>query len=83
MISPVVTIKEGVKTKKQTKTKTGVGYVVKPKVGELEKIIREGRSRRMRKKVVGCVHSVVGKKKFLVQVKDGQKKERISSSLVL
>ena len=36
---------------KQTKTKIGVGSVVKAKVGELEKITREGRSRRMRKEV--------------------------------
>ena len=45
---------------KQTKTKIGVGSVVKAKVGELEKITRERRSRRMRKEVVGCVHRVVG-----------------------
>ena len=51
---------------KQTKTKIGVGSVVKAKVGELEKITREGRSRRMRKNVVVCVQSVVGKTEFLV-----------------
>ena len=34
---------------KQTKTKIGVGSVVKAKVGELEKIIREGIIRRTRK----------------------------------
>ena len=68
--------------KKRTKTKIGVGYVVKDKVGELEKITREGRSRRMSKEVMGCVQSVVGKKKFLVQLEDGQKKEISSSSLV-
>ena len=33
--------------------------------------------------MVGCVHAVVGKKKFLVQFEDGQKKEISSSSLVL
>ena len=59
---------------KQTKTKTGVGSVVKAKVGELEKITREGRSRRIREKIVVCVQSVVGKKKFLVQFEVGQKK---------
>ena len=32
--------------------------------------------------VVGCVQSVVGKKKFLIQFEDGQKKEISSSSLV-
>ena len=43
-----------------------VGYVVKAKVGELEKITRKGRTRRMKKEVVGCVQSVVGKNKFLL-----------------
>ena len=42
------------------------GSVVKAKVGELEKIKREGRNRRMRKEVMGCVQCVVGKTKFLV-----------------
>ena len=51
MISPVVTKKEGMNITKQTKTKIGVGSVVKAKVGELE-ITRKGRSRRMRKEVV-------------------------------
>ena len=51
-------------------------------VGELEKITREGRSRRMRKEVVGCVHSVVCKKKFLLQFEDGKKKEIGSCLLV-
>ena len=68
--------------KKQTKTKIGVGSVVKSKVGELEKITREVRIRRMRKEVVGCVQSVVGKKKFLVKFKYDHKKQISSSSLV-
>ena len=51
-----------------------VGSVVKANVGELEKITRRGRSRRMRKEVVGCVQNVVGKNKFLVLFEDGQKK---------
>ena len=51
---------------KQTKTKIGVGSVVKGKVGELEKITREGRSRRTRKEVVGIVQALAGKKKFVV-----------------
>ena len=67
---------------KQNKMKIGVGSVVKAKVGELEKITREGRSRRMRREVVGCVQAVGEKKKFVVQFKDGQKKEISSSSLV-
>ena len=60
---------------KQTKTKIVVGSVVKAKVGELEKITSKVRTRRMRKEVVGCVQSVVGKNKFLFLFEDGQKKE--------
>ena len=56
-----------------------MGSVVKAKVGELENITREGKSKRMRKEVVGCVQSVMRKNNFLVQSEDGQKKE-ISSS---
>ena len=67
---------------KQAKTKIGVGSVVKAKVVELEKITREGRSRRTRKEVVGCVQRVVGKNKVLVLFEDGQKKEIGSCSLV-
>ena len=67
---------------KQTKTKIGVGSVVKAKVGELEKITRKGRCRRMRKEVVGCVQRVVGKNKFLVLFEDGQNKEIGSCLLV-
>ena len=48
----------------------------------MEENTREGRSRRMSKDVVGCVHSVVGKKKFLVQFEDGQKRDMRSCSLV-
>ena len=59
-----------------------MGSVVKAKVGELENITRDGRSRRTRKELVGCVHSLVGKKKFLVQFEDGQKKDISSSALV-
>ena len=66
--------------KEKTKTKIGVGSIVKTKVGELENITREGIIRRMRKHVVGFVQSLLGNKKFLVLFKDGQKKE-ISASL--
>ena len=69
--------------KNQTKTKIGVGSVLKAEVGELEKITREGRSGRMRKGVVKCVQNAVEKKKFLVQFEYGQKKEISSCSLVL
>ena len=67
---------------KQTKTKILVGSVVKAKVGELEKITRKGRSRRMRKEVVVCVNIVVGKNNFLVLFEYGQNKEIGSCSLV-
>ena len=53
--------------KNQTKTKIGVGSVVKANVGELENIRREVRRSRMRDEVVGCVQGVVGKKNVLVQ----------------
>ena len=51
-----------------------MGYFVTSKVGELDKITREGKIRSMRKEVVGCVHIVLGKKKLLVQFEDGQMK---------
>ena len=70
------------KVKKQNKTKIGVGSIVKAKVGDLEKIKREGRSRRMSKEVVGYAQAMAGKNKFLVKFKDGNKKE-ISSSLLV
>ena len=82
MSSLVVTVKEGMDIHNQTKTKIEVGAVVKSKVGELENITREVRSIRMKKEVVGCVQSVVGRKNFLVQFEDVQKKEIIFSSLV-
>ena len=59
-----------------------MGSVVKAKVGELENITRGERSRRTRKEFVGCVHSVVKNKKFLVHFKYGKKKEMGSSSPV-
>ena len=81
MSSPVVIIAEGVKEKKRIKKKIGLGSVVKEHVGEMEDNTREGRSRRMRKEVVGCVQDVVGKKKLLVQFEDGKRKNISSSSL--
>ena len=65
--------------KNQTKTKIGVGYVVKAKVGELENTTREVRSRRVMKEVVGCVQAVLVLKKFPVHFENSQKKERVSS----
>ena len=74
MRSPVVTFKEGMNMNKHTKTKIGVGSIVKAKVGELEKITREGKTRRTRKDVVVCVQRLVGKNKLLVLLEDGKKK---------
>ena len=82
MSSPVANDKEGTVMTNQTKTDIGVGSVVKAKVGELDNTTKEGRSRRMRKEVVGCVQIVVGKKKFRVLLKYGQKIEMGSCSLV-
>ena len=70
MSSPILKIAEGMKVNTQNKTKIGVEYVVKSKVGELENITREEKTRRMMNEVVGCVQAVVGKKKFLVQFED-------------
>ena len=80
--SVVVTVKDGVEMKKQTKTKIGVKSVVKAKVRDLEKATREGRSSRMMKEVVGCANGVLGKKKFFFLFKYGHKKEKRSSLLV-
>ena len=62
--------------------KIGVGFVVKAKVGEIEKNIRVGRHNMMRKELLGCVQDVVGKKILLVQLEYGQKKDMSSCSLV-
>ena len=51
--------------------KIGVGSVVKARVGELENITREGKSRGIRKEEVGCDQAVVGEKKFLFQSEYG------------
>ena len=59
-----------------------MGYVVKAKVGETEENKREGRSRMLRKDVLGCVQSVVGKTRFLFKLIDIQKKYMSSSLLV-
>ena len=60
--------------KKRNKTNNEVGSVVKAKVGEMEENTREGRIRRMRKEMMGCVQAVVGKKKLVVQFKNNQNK---------
>ena len=58
--------------KKRSKTKIGVGYVVKAYIGDMGENTTEINIRRMRKEVVGCVLDVVEKKIFLVQIEDGQ-----------
>ena len=75
-------IVEGTKEKKRIKTKIGVGSLVNAEVGDMEYKKREGRSKKTRKEVAGYVHAVAGKKKFLIQFGNGQKKEMISCSLV-
>ena len=67
MISPVLTIVEGMQVKNQTKMKIGVRSVVKAKVGELEENTREGRRSSTGKEVAVYVHAMVRKKIFLVQ----------------
>ena len=69
MSSPVVKIAQEMMEKKRIKTNIGVGYVVKAKVGKMEENTREGRIRRMRKDLMGCVQAVAGKKKLVVQFK--------------
>ena len=45
-----------------------MGTLVKENFGETEKKKRDGRIRRKRKEVVGCVQDVTGKKNFLVKM---------------
>ena len=82
MSSPGFKISQEMMEKKRIKKQIGVGSVVKAKVGEMEENTREGRIRRMRKELMGCVQAVVGKKKLLVQFKKLQKKEMIYCSIV-
>ena len=74
MISPIVTISQEMVEKKRIKTIIGVGSVVKAKVGDMEENIREGRTRRIRKEMVGYLQSMVGNNRFLFQFKDGKNK---------
>ena len=48
----------------------------------MEENTREGRIRRMRKELIGCVQDVVGRKQLSVQLKKNQKKEMIYCSIV-
>ena len=59
MSSPVLTIVEGMKLKNQNKTKISLVYILKAKVGEMEDITREGRSRRpvLRENVIFLVET--------------------------
>ena len=82
MRSTVVTISEGMKDKKQTKTKVRVGFVVKSKVGDMEDNTRKGRSRSISKYIVLCIQAMVYKNKLLVQFKDDNKKDMCSCLLV-
>ena len=62
MSLPVILTTKDTKEKKRIKTKIGVGYSVKEKVGEMENKTREARTMRTRKEVVGCVQDLVRKK---------------------
>ena len=46
------------------------------KVGDMEDNPREEIRRRTMKEVVDCVQAVMGKKPFIVQFKDGNKRDR-------
>ena len=56
------------KDKNHKKTKIGVGSVVTEEVGEMKNNTREGRSRRTRKEVAGCVHDFGRKQIFLIKL---------------
>ena len=81
MSSSGVTISQDMMEKKQIKVKIGVGSVVKEKVGETKENTSEGIIIGTRINVVGCVHAVEEKNKFLVQFEDGKKNDMSSSSL--
>ena len=74
MRSPAVTIVEGMKWKKRIKLKIEVGYLVKANTGNMEDKTRNGRSKRMRKEVVGCVQDVLGKNNVPDQFEYEQKR---------
>ena len=81
MISPIITIAEGTKENNRIESNTGVGYLAKIKVVKIEDNTTEGRRSRIRKEGVVCVQAKVGKKKFIVQFKDGKKRHMSSISL--
>ena len=74
---PVIKIMKDMEEANQINMKVMVGYFVKAKVRDTEENTKEGRIRSTRKEVVVCVHYVVGKKRFLVNLKDGQRREII------
>ena len=69
MRSRDITITKEIMENKCTKKKIGVGPVVKEKVRYIEENTSEGRIRRMRKDMVGCVEALVVKKKCLIHFK--------------
>ena len=52
-----------------------VGAVVKAKIGDLEKDIREGFLRRLRKDMTCVVKEIVGKMRYSVRIQDGLENE--------
>ena len=76
---PVAVIMKKIKETTWSKMKTGVGSFVTAEVEEAEENTMEGRSRGVMSQVVGCVQALVGKKKFIVQSEDSQRREMNSS----
>ena len=68
--------------KKWVKTKIGVGYVVKAKVGEMGWNTRKIIIRRMRRELVVCSQAVMCKNQLLFQLQNVQKKDMSSCSLL-
>ena len=52
-----------------------VGTVMKAKVGDLEEEIREVFLRRLRKDMNGVVQEIVGKRRYLARLQDGEEKD--------
>ena len=58
-----------------------VGTVAKAKIGELEKELRVGSARSIRKELTGVVQAISRKRRFLVRFHDGCEKNLSSNQL--
>ena len=76
MISPVLIITEGMNMKNQNQNNWG-RVCCKGKCLKVGEITRKGRSRRMKKYVVGHVEIVVEKNNLLVIFEGGQKRYKL------